>query len=373
MMKRFLIVCCLVAVLPIAALAQSYSALLTGAAEVPGPGDPDGAGFAVVSIDGTTIRYNVFVQGIGTPTLAHIHIGAAGTSGNPVVNLDVNMLANGAVQGVPQDVIDAIRANPSGYYVNVHTSDFPQGAVRGQLIQPFQAGARTQYIPVVGKATGAAGENFVTDMRIINYGASSAVVTLDYFQASAQGHAAPTATAAVTVAPGEQEVLDDMLTLLNASGIGGLRVSSTESIEVRARVLDDQRAGGEGTTGFSVEAGELADARTAGSLGFLSAATSAEIAAGVGFRSNIGWFNPNATPASATFTARATDGSILGTKTVTIPGYSMVQQGAFALVDSVPAGSQEQENFYMTWTSDAPLFVYAAVVDNKTGDSVLVQ
>ncbi|HUP45417.1 MAG TPA: CHRD domain-containing protein [Thermoanaerobaculia bacterium] len=373
MMKRFLIACCLAAVLPVAALAQSYSALLTGAAEVPGPGNPDGAGFAVVSIDGTIIRYNVFVQGIGAPTLAHIHIGAAGTAGNPVVNLDVNTLANGAVSNVPQDVIDAIRANPAGYYINVHTADFPQGAVRGQLIQPFQAGALTQYVPIVGKATGAAGENFVTDMRVINYGATTASVTLDYFQASAAGHSAPTATATVTVAPGEQDVLDDMLTLLNASGIGGLRVTSTESVEVRVRVLNDLRAGGLGTTGFSIEAGELSDAKTAGSLGFLSAATSADIAAGVGFRSNIGWFNPNATPASATFTARATDGSILGTKTVTIPGYSMVQQGAFALLDTVPAPSREQENFYVTWTSDAPLFVYAAVVDNKTGDSVLVQ
>ncbi len=31
------------------------------------------------------------------------------------------------------DVIAAIRANPSNYYVNVHTTDFPDGAIRGQL------------------------------------------------------------------------------------------------------------------------------------------------------------------------------------------------------------------------------------------------
>jgi CHRD domain len=30
-------------------------------------------------------------------------------------------------------VIAAIEESPSGYYVNIHTSDFPAGAIRGQL------------------------------------------------------------------------------------------------------------------------------------------------------------------------------------------------------------------------------------------------
>ena len=31
------------------------------------------------------------------------------------------------------DVLRPIVANPAGFYVNVHTGDFPKGAVRGQL------------------------------------------------------------------------------------------------------------------------------------------------------------------------------------------------------------------------------------------------
>ena len=50
-----------------------------------------------------------------------------------------------------------------------------------------------------------------------------------------------------------------------------------------------------------------------------------------------------------------------------------MQQGAFSLLDTVAGGDQIQPDFYVTWTSSAPLFVYAAVVDNKTGDSVLVK
>ncbi len=373
MTRRFLILLCLAVVLPAAAFAQSYTAVLSGTGLVP-PGDPDGAGLAVVTIEGTTIRYTVLTQNIGAPTLAHIHTGAAGVAGPPVVTLNVNTLTNGSVQNVPANVISAIVSNPAGHYVNVHTAEFPEGAVRGQLVTPSSAGARVQYVPVVGKVAGAAGTNFVTDVRIINHGTATATVTLDYFQQSPSGQAAPSASSATTVAPGEQKILDDVIGVLGSSSLGGLRVTSNENVEVRARVLNDLRASGQGTTGFAVGAGQLGDASQAGTLGFLSAASTADIGAGVGFRTNIGYFNPTASPVTATFTARRTEnGSVLGTKTITIPGYSFVQQGAFNLIDTVAGADQVQPNFYVSWTSSAPLFVYAAVVDNKTGDSVLVE
>ena len=373
MRKCLLVLFLIAALLPAAAHAQSYTVVLSGAAQVPGPGDPDAAGMAVVTISGTTIRYVVLAQNTAAPTQAHIHEGAAGVAGNPVVTLDVNAMAGGVVENVPQNVIDAIRANPAGYYLDVHTSEFPDGAVRGQLVMPSSAGARVQYVPVVGKVAGAAGTNFVTDVRIINHGTATATVTLDYFQQSPSGQSAPNATTTLTVAPGEQKVVDDVIGLLGSSSLGGLRVTSNENVEVRARVLNDLRASGQGTTGFAVEAGEVGDARASGTLAFLSAASAADIGTGAGFRTNIGYFNPNATPVTATFTAHRSNGSVLGSRTVTIPGYSFVQQGAFALIDPVAAGDQIQPNFYVTWSSDAPLFVYAAVVDNKTGDSVLVQ
>ena len=355
MTTRLLILFCLAA-LPMKASAQSYSSLLSG----------DGTGVAVVTIDGSSVRYSVLTQGVGIPTQARIVAG-----GDALLNLDVNTLANGRVDDVAQAVIDSIRSNPGGHSVEVTGAG---GVIRGTLSQPTAAGARTQFVPVVGKVAGAAGTNFVTDVRIINYGSATASVTLDYFQQSVAGQTAPTATSTITVAPGEQKVLDDIIGVVSSSGLGGLRVVATENVEVRARVLNDLRMAGEGTTGFAVEAGELADAKTAGTLSFLSASSAADIAAGAGFRTNIGYFNPLASTVDATFTARRTDGSILASKTITIPGYSFVQQPAFALVDTVGAADQVQPNFYVTWTtSGAPLFVYAAVVDNRTGDSVLVQ
>lgn len=111
-------------------------ATLSGAAEVPNPGDPDGSGSAVVTLNQGqgVVCFDIEVANIDTVTNAHIHVGAAGVPGPVVVGFNpvVNGLHN-CVSGVDQDLIKAIRQNPQDYYVNVHTTAFPGGAVRGQL------------------------------------------------------------------------------------------------------------------------------------------------------------------------------------------------------------------------------------------------
>ncbi len=365
-MNRFAILLLLLAITPAAALAQSYSAILTGAAEVPGPGDTDGTGFAVITIDGTTLRYNVWTQNIAAPTQAHIHTGAAGVAGNVFVALDVNALTNGSTP-IATEVANQIKANPSAFYVNVHNADFPSGAVRGQLTNVASGeGTTTSYVPVVGKVTGANNTNFVTDVRIINNGAVTASVTLDYFASSGAGHSAPSATKTISVLPGEQEVLDDVVgvTLGVASGLGGLRITSDQNIVASARVINDLRASNAGTAGFALDAVDAG--KLSGTINFLTSNND--------FRTNVGFFNPGASRLTATFVARrSSDGAVLGTSTITINGFAMVQQPAFSLISSVPSSDQTQNNYYLTWTSSAPLFVYGAVTDNKTGDAVLNQ
>jgi hypothetical protein len=111
---------------------------LTGAAEVPGPGDPDGRGTAIIRLNPSQqkVCFYLTASSITLPaSAAHIHIGASTTFGNVVVTL-VAPNASGVSFGcvsASADVIAAIRANPSNYYVNVHTTDFPNGAIRGQL------------------------------------------------------------------------------------------------------------------------------------------------------------------------------------------------------------------------------------------------
>lgn len=113
---------------------RPLSAALSGANEVTAiGGDPDGTGFAEVTLNQGQgeVCFNISVENLDTVILAHIHSAPAGVNG-PVV-VDFHGQLNGCTTGVDKDLIKDIRQNPDNYYVNVHTTPFPAGAVRGQL------------------------------------------------------------------------------------------------------------------------------------------------------------------------------------------------------------------------------------------------
>ncbi len=114
-------------------------AVLTGLAEVPGPGDPDGLGQATLLTDTEQgeVCYEITVANIALPvTAAHIHAGSPFEAGPVVVTLfegtDEDGLLSGCVSADPA-VLAAIQTHPGDYYVNVHNVEYPAGAVRGQL------------------------------------------------------------------------------------------------------------------------------------------------------------------------------------------------------------------------------------------------
>ena len=113
------------------AAATTLMAALAGANETAG-GDPDGTGSFTVEIDADSgdFCYTIKAAKIAAPTMVHVHSGAAGADGPPVVTL--SMGEDLCIAAEP-DVLRPIVANPAGFYVNVHTGDFPKGAVRGQL------------------------------------------------------------------------------------------------------------------------------------------------------------------------------------------------------------------------------------------------
>jgi hypothetical protein len=114
-------------------------AKLRGSSEVPGPGDPDGKGSASITLNPGlgTVCFEISVSRIMLPAAgAHIHAGAAGVAGPVVVTLtppDATGASSGCLGGQASTLLSAILASPSSYYVNVHTFDYPAGAVRGQL------------------------------------------------------------------------------------------------------------------------------------------------------------------------------------------------------------------------------------------------
>lgn len=107
-------------------------ATLTGEAEQPGPGDPDGTGTALITVNygQRQVCWELTYEDISAPTGAHIHEAPPTAPGPVVVPLDAD---EPGCATVAAELINDLRRNPSAYYVNIHTSDFSGGAIRGQL------------------------------------------------------------------------------------------------------------------------------------------------------------------------------------------------------------------------------------------------
>ena len=110
---------------------------LTGTQEVPGPGDPDGTGTAEIRVDPreSQVCWTLSARGIDPAAAAHIHRGAPGIAGPPVVTLTVPDAA-GRSQGcatVEPMLARQLAMMGHEFYVNVHTAPHPAGAIRGQL------------------------------------------------------------------------------------------------------------------------------------------------------------------------------------------------------------------------------------------------
>lgn len=115
---------------------RPISITLSGAAEAPGPADPDGSGTASFTFNPGLgeVCYDYTVTGVGPLLAAHIHVAPAGSPGPVVIPLPPSSATGGSgCVTADRDLIVAILRNPSAYYFNVHNADFPAGALRGQL------------------------------------------------------------------------------------------------------------------------------------------------------------------------------------------------------------------------------------------------
>jgi hypothetical protein len=121
-------------------------ARLNGEKEVPGQGDPNGVGTAIIRTNWQKRRvcFGLVWSGLGPVAAAHIHVGTATEAGDVVVPLFVpnqplprNIRSlGGCVYKVARTLIGRIQRYPKRYYVNIHTTGFPDGAIRGQLHRP---------------------------------------------------------------------------------------------------------------------------------------------------------------------------------------------------------------------------------------------
>lgn len=125
--------------------AAFFAASMNGANEVPVPGGPavgdrDGVALEFVKVKGDVVSFAVKWRGTDRPSALHIHQGGRGVNGGIKVDFTKELggggsgrTASGSVRVADRAVLEALKADPTGFYANLHTKEFPGGAVRGQL------------------------------------------------------------------------------------------------------------------------------------------------------------------------------------------------------------------------------------------------
>lgn len=123
--------------------AKTFVAVLSADEEVPlcAPATNASRGVAVFHVRDEalgTVDFKVIANNLpGTISAAHIHVAPKGVAGPiveplpPTPGVEHGVVARGSLTNPA--LVAAIRANPDGHYVNVHTTSCPSGVIRGQL------------------------------------------------------------------------------------------------------------------------------------------------------------------------------------------------------------------------------------------------
>ncbi|HEU5162600.1 MAG TPA: CHRD domain-containing protein [Thermoanaerobaculia bacterium] len=359
--------------------AESFGVYMIGANETPA-GDADGVGIADLILRGTTLQYSVVVYNIEAPTAIHIHPGKRGATGAPLIPIATpwTRVAGCPGPGTPPCAerfvnlgqveisatnAEALLTRPSDFYLNVHNIPHGPGAVRGQV-------QFARYLPNVGQTPGAAGSTWFTRFSVLNRSVDiPSQWSIELIPQSPNGNVSRFA-AAQTAANPLTLYASSAFPVPSFAGIGTARVLSDQPLAVTAAVYNGA-VGARGDFGFSSDGIALENARSSGLLIDLTTSSAADVQARTGHRSNIGFFNPQFFPVEATFRAVGSNGATLGERLITIPPGAMSQAAVFDLISTVAEADRVRDSFWVSWTASAPIFVYATVVNNQTGDPEL--
>jgi hypothetical protein len=129
----------LVAAAPASAKVKRLETNLKGSSST----DTDGSGTAKLRLNAAKKRvcFTIRVQNVDDVVAAHIHAGTKNVANGSIVVDLITAPADGpkftgCTKNVKKALIRKILKHPRRYYVNVHTMEFPGGAVRGQLRRP---------------------------------------------------------------------------------------------------------------------------------------------------------------------------------------------------------------------------------------------
>ena len=355
-----------------------YAAELRGANET--PANQSGAfGSALVTLDpvNSTIAFEENQSGVASPTVSHIHRGAAGVAGPVIINFvtgaaplvfqGTRASGSGAISSFQSSSFTAAdltglssASTANGFYVNYHSTAFPGGEIRGQLVP-----AQEVDIPAAGHVTNGIGQTFVSDVRIFNPSFDKATTALvEFFAGGTNPNSLASASMAVNLPARGTAVLNDIggTSGLNITGVGAVRITSVASLIATSRVYINTTGG---SFGQFVDAFPRSAALRRGVMPQVSNTSAAS-----GFRSNIGFFNPTQAPVTVRLEARDASGAVVASNVITLQSLTQQQNGIAAYFPGVDLSNAS--NLTLSFDASSGIFAYVSEVDNTSGDSFLI-
>lgn len=230
------------------------------------------------------------------------------------------------------------------------------------------ASARNLYVPVAGVAPGANNTLFRTDIRLFNPHATGWIsVTLHFLPQGLDGSNIPGRT--VIVKPRQMVVLNNVVTDLlgwPAPAIGAVRIDSNTAVDYAViassrTYTDSPNPAVSGTYGQFIPALDPHDAAQRSIVLHVSHDDT--------FRTNAGIMNPGSTAATVTPSFVRSDGTLVAEGApITVPAQSMVQVSVPAMFGATPP----VQDGFIHFDASQPVFTFASVVDNGTGDQYFV-
>jgi hypothetical protein len=228
--------------------------------------------------------------------------------------------------------------------------------------------AKNMYIPVAGVTPGSNGTFWRTDVRIFNPSTAYAIdVTLHFLPQGMDG--TNISGRMFHLEPRETLVLDNAVATLApslATAVGAIRIDSDtdrsyEFIASSRTYTGTGDATRPGTYGQFVPA--VAEATRSAAL--LHVASRPEV------RTNIGVMNPSLEPVTVRFTLLGIDGRpFLESVPLVVPPKSMQQ---WSMTDAFLFGGVDADNGVILADATAPVFSWASVIDNHSGDAIFVR
>ena len=238
---------------------------------------------------------------------------------------------------------------------------------RTEVTVSGDAATAVHYLLAVAHTDGINGTRWRTDVSLHNPGPTEARVTI---AALLQGHdnERPRLIGRVVAAGRSERVVDVLGSLFGVSGVGALRLEVTSG-ELRA-LSRTYTLADTGSCGQSMPALAAAAAiRTGEEARLIGLARDAGFESG--YRCNLGVLNTAPVAATVEVELRGADGRSLGRRWLDLPpfGYQQVTDVFAGVAD----GAVEQGIAVLrSATTDGSFLAYATVVDNRSGDPVLL-